>query len=120
MIKAREITQNTVIGLSVGTIAAIVVGGWTMLGIGRPLFASDLEQIRQQLATYQTTTAIEILINRKASLKSELRQASRDLRNDPNDRIAQEDIEEIRNAIEEIDQKIRCHRTTGCRVERIL
>lgn len=124
----REITKNTVVGMSLGTITVIVVFIWTALGIGRPLFASDLERIEDKIDGYQqsteekidgyeTGTAIQILNIRKAALKSELREAKRDSRRNPDDDDAMEDVDEISDDIAELDAKIVCYRTEGCEVE---
>ena len=115
-IAGREITKNTMVGMSVGTFCTIVVIIWTTAGIGRPLFASDLKRIEDKIDTYQTTTAVQILSIRKAALNSELREARRDVRRNPDDDDAAEDVEEIESDITDIDAKIACHRTEGCRV----
>ena len=104
------------VGMSVGTLAGIVAIIWTAAGIGRPLFASDLQRIEDKIDTYQTTTAVQILSIRKAALNSELREAKRDVRRNPEDDDATEDVEEIESDIKDIDAKIACHRTEGCRV----
>ncbi len=116
-IAGREITKNTMVGMSVGTFFTIVVIIWTALGIGRPLFASDLQRIEEKIDTYQTSTAVQILSIRKAALNSELREARRDARRNPEDDDAADDVEEIESDISDIDAKIACHRTEGCTVE---
>lgn len=113
----REITKNTVVGMSLGTITVIIVFVWTALGIGRPLFASDLVRIEDKIDGYQTSTAIQILNIRKSALQSDLREARRDARRNPNDDDAVEDVDEITDDIAELDAKITCYRTEGCEVE---
>ena len=113
-IAGKEITKNTMVGMSIGTFCTIVVIIWTAAGIGRPLFASDLQRIEKKIDAYQTNTAIQILSIRKAALNSELREAKRDLRKDPEDDDAVEDVQEIEADIKEIDASILCHRTEGC------
>lgn len=117
IIAGREINKNTVVGVSVGTLFGLFVVIWTALGIGRPLFASDLERIEGKIDAYQTSTAVQILHIRKEALHSELRAARRDLRRDPTDVKAMEDIDEIRTDIDDLDERIKCHRTAGCQVE---
>lgn len=116
-VAGKEITKNTVVGISAGTIAGIIGAVWVGAGIGRPLFAADLERIEKKIDTYQTTTAVQILSIRKEALKSELREARRDLRADPKDTKAMEDIDDIRDDIDDLDERIKCHRTDGCEVE---
>ena len=116
-IAGREITKNTVVSMGVGTLIAIVVFVWTALGIGRPLFASDLVRIEDKIDNYQTSTAIQILHIRKAALKSDLREAKRDLRRNGDDMDAAEDVDDIESDIADLDAKIICHRTEGCEVE---
>ena len=116
-IHGMEITKNTVVGVSIGTLAAIIVFIWTALGIGRPLFAADLERIEKKIDTYQTTTAVQILNIRKEALKSELRAAKRDVRSNPSDTNAAEDVDDIEGDIKDLDTRIACHRTEGCEVE---
>ena len=60
-IAGREITKNTVVGASVGTILTVIIVVWKASGIGRPLFAADLERIEQKIDDYQTSTAVQIL-----------------------------------------------------------
>lgn len=112
-----KITKNTVVGVSLGTLAAIIVFIWTALGIGRPLFASDLERIEKKIDSYQTNTAVQILNIRKEALKSELRAAKREVRGDPDDADAAEDVDEIESDISDLDERIKCHRTESCKVE---
>ncbi len=116
-IGGREVTKNTVVGISVGSLAAVIVALWTAAGIGRPLFAADLERIEQKIDTYQATTAVQILNIRKEALQSELREAKRDVRRNPEDDNAAEDVDEIESDIDDIDDRITCHRTEGCEVE---
>lgn len=123
-----EISKDTVVRLSIGTILVLVVTVWTALDIGRPLFASDLKRIEEkidayqtasaaQLNSYQSSTAVQILIVRREALRSDLRVAKRYARADPSDAAAQEDVDEIEEDILVIDAKIVCHRTNGCTVE---
>jgi hypothetical protein len=60
---------------------------------------------------------VQILSIRKAALQSELREAKRDVRRNPDDEDAAEDVDEIESDITELDTKIACHRTNGCKVE---
>ena len=116
-IAGREVTKNTMVGVSLGSLALIVMSIWTALGIGRPLFAADLDRIEEKIDTYQTNTAVQIWNIRKAALQSEMREAKRDVRRNPEDDDAAEDVDEIKDDIEELDAKIECHRTEGCEVE---
>jgi len=116
-IAGHEITKNTVVGMSIGTLLTIIVGLWAASGIGRPLFAADLNRIEQKIDSYQSSTAVQILNIRKSALQSELREAKRDVRRNPDDEDAAEDVDEIESDITELDTKIACHRTDGCRVE---
>lgn len=113
-IAGREITKNTMVGMSIGTFATLIAIVWTAAGIGRPLFASDLQRIEEKIDAYQTNTAVQILSIRKAALNSELRETKRDLRKDSDDEDALEDVEEIEADIKEIDALILCHRTESC------
>ncbi len=113
----RTLTKNTVVGVSLGTLCSIVIAAWVASGIGRPLFAADLDRIEGKIDDYQTGTAIQILNIRKAALKSELRDAKRDARRNPEDDDAADDVEEISDDISELDAKIVCYRTEGCEVE---
>lgn len=115
-IAGKEYSKNTVVSVSVGSLLAIVLSLWTLSGIGRPLFAADLERIERKIDTYQTSTAVQILSIRKSALQSELRQAEREMRKTPDDDTA-EDIKKIESDIKDIDAKITCHRTIHCRVE---
>ena len=108
-IGGKDITKNTMVGTSIGTLLSVVVLVWAGSGIGRPLFAADLERIETKIDTYQTATAVQILNIRKAALRSELRQAKRD--------DATEDVDDIKSDIKDIDDRIACHRTKGCEVE---
>jgi outer membrane murein-binding lipoprotein Lpp len=110
------VNKNTAVGASVGTLAGIVAVTWTALGIGRPLFASDLERIEAKIDNYQTSTAVQILSIRKEALQSELRAARRDLRADPSDQKAMRDIDDIKTEIDDLVERIKCHRTEGCDV----
>ena len=116
-IAGHEITKNTFVGMSIGTLITIIVVVWTASGIGRPLFAADMNRIEQKIDSYQTNTAVQILNIRKDALQSELREAKRDVRRNPDDQDAAEDVEDIESAIDELDTKIACHRTEGCTVE---
>lgn len=120
----KEINKNTVVGVSVGTLFAIFLSVWTILGIGRPLFASDLKSIAHDIDSLvavidknQTSTAIQILSIRKEALQTELRSARREARLMPGDPGAMEDIRAIEDDIADIDQKILCYRTVTCIVE---
>ena len=117
IIAGHEFNKNTVVGVSVGSIVAAIVFIWTISGIGRPLFAADLERIEEKIDSYQTSTAIQILNFRRASLQSELRDAKRDLRRNPDDEDAVEDIDEIETAIKDCDARIACYRSKACKVE---
>lgn len=123
----HQITKNTVVGMSLGTITVIIVFVWTALGIGRPLFASDLERIEnkidgyqhsteEKIDWYQTSTAIQILSIRRAALQAELREVKRDVRRNPDDGDAMDDADEITDEIKELDVRIACYRTEGCEV----
>ena len=116
-IAGHEITRNTFVGMSVGTLVSIIVVIWGASGIGRPLFAADLNRIEQKIDAYQTNTAVQILNIRKSALQSELREAKRDVRRNPDDEDAAEDVDEIETDIDELDSKINCHRSKGCTVE---
>jgi len=113
----KALTKNTVVGVSVGTLCSIIIAVWVASGIGRPLFAADLNRIEEKIDGYQTSTAIQILNIRKSALKSELRHAKREVRDDPSDTEAADDVEEISDDIAELDAKINCYRTEGCEVE---
>lgn len=116
-IAGHEITKNTFVGMSIGTLVTVIAVLWAASDIGRPLFAADLERIEKKIDTYQTSTTIQILSIRKAALNSELREAKRDLRRNPSDDDAVEDIDEIESDIDDLQDRINCHRTKGCRVE---
>lgn len=116
-IAGREISKNTMLSVSLGTVATIIVVIWTALGIGRPLFASDLLRIEEKIDGYQTSTAIQILHIRKEALLSDLRKARRDLRRNGDDVDSAEDVDDIESDIADVDAKIVCHRTEGCTVE---
>ena len=116
-IAGREITKRTMINASLGTIVTAIIVIWTASGIGRPLFAADLQRIESKIDSYQTSTAVQILNIRKEALKSDLRAARRDLRKNPADTNAMEDIDEIKSEIDDLDERIKCHRTVGCEVE---
>ncbi len=116
-IAGHEITKNTFIGMSIGTLLTIIVVVWPASGIGRPLFTVDLNRLEKKIDTYQTSTAVQILNIRKSALQSELREAKRDVRRNPEDGNAAEDVDEIESEIRELDTKINCHRTEGCTVE---
>jgi len=115
-IAGREITKNTMVGMSVGTLLTIIVLVWTASGIGRPLFAADLARIEDKIDSYQTGTAIQILNIRKSALQSDLREAKRDQRRNPDDDDAMDDVDDIEGDIADIDKKITCYRTVGCEV----
>ena len=115
-IAGHHITKNTKVSVCLGTLVMIFVSVWTALGIGRPLFASDLQVIERKIDLYQIGTAVQILNIRKAALETELRKANRDLRRDPNDDDAAEDVDTIKSEIARLDADILCHRTEGCEV----
>ena len=115
-IAGHRITKNTVVGISVGTLASILAAAWAISGIGRPLFAADLQVIERKIDLYQTGTAIRILNIRKAALATELRKAKRDLRHNQDDDDAAEDIDTIESEIAQLDADILCHRSVGCEV----
>lgn len=116
-VAGKALTKNTVVGVSVGTICSVIIAVWVASGIGRPLFAADLDRIEAKIDGYQTGTAIQILNIRKAALQSELRDAKRDARRNPDDDDAADDVEEISDDIAELDARIVCYRTEGCEVE---
>lgn len=116
-IAGKEYSKNTVVSISVGGLFAIIMALWTASGIGRPLFAADLDRIEKKIDSYQTNTAVQILSIRKEALQSELREAKRDERRNPDDDDAVEDIDNIERDIKDLDTKIACHRTDGCKVE---
>ena len=113
----KPLTKNTVVGVSLGTIVAATIAIWTILGIGRPLFASDLQRIEQSIASLDAKTSVGVLNLAKQNLQSELRSAKRELRLDPSNGDIEEDIDEIEDDIEDIDDKIDCYRTKGCEME---
>jgi len=115
-IAGKEVSKNTMVSVSVGTILAAIVMIWTVSGIGRPLFAADLARIEEKIDDYQTDTAVQILYIRKSALQSELREAKRDLRRNEDDDDAAEDVDDIESDISDLDAKITCHRTEGCEV----
>jgi len=115
-VAGHHITKNTVVGISLGGLVSILAAAWAISGIGRPLFAADLHIIEKKIDTYQTSTAISILNIRKAALESDLRVAKRDLRRNPNDDDAADDVDTIQRDIAECDATILCHRTEGCQV----
>ena len=116
-IAGREYSKNTVVSISIGALCTIIVTLWMISGIGRPLFAADLARIETKIDAYQTSTAVQILSIRKSALQSELRQVKRELRNNSEDNGAADDIEKIKDDIDDIDAKISCYRNTNCRVE---
>jgi len=115
-IAGHHITKNTKISVGLGTFVVVFVSVWTALGIGRPLFASDLQVIEKKIDFYQISTAIQILKIRKGALQTELRKAKRDLRRNPDDDDAVDDIDKIQRDLAECDAAILCHRTEGCEV----
>ncbi len=115
-IAGHRITTNTVVGISLGSLASIVATVWIISGIGRPLFAADLQIIEKKIDHYQTSTTVQILNIRKAALQSELREAKRDLRRNQDDDDAAEDIDKIESEIAQLDADILCHRSVGCEV----
>lgn len=115
-IAGHHITKNTQISVGLGTFVVIFVTVWAALGIGRPLFASDLQVIERKIDLYQIGTAVQILNIRKAALESDLRVAKRDLRRNPNDDDAADDVDTIQRDIAECDAAILCHRTVDCEV----
>ncbi|MCZ6775249.1 MAG: hypothetical protein O7D34_02190 [Ignavibacteria bacterium] len=112
-----SISKNTMVGMSVGTITAIIAAGWIGLGIGRPLFASDLVVIEESIERLDKKTSVAILNLGKQSLETELRGAKRELRKDPDNDNIGDDIDEIEGEIEDIDAKIICYRTVDCEME---
>ena len=123
-VAGREVSKDTVFRFSLGTILIVVVTVWTALGIGRPLFASDLKNFEDKIdaavataAVAQTNTSIQILNIRRQALQSDLRQANRDVRQNPDADWAQDDVADITEDIHQIDLKIACYRTKGCEVE---
>lgn len=114
---SMSISKNTMVGMSIGTITAIIAAGWIGLGIGRPLFASDLVVIEESIDRLDKKTSVAILNLGKQSLETELRGAKRELRKDPNNDNIEDDIDEIEGEIEDIDAKIVCYRTTDCEME---
>ena len=114
---SKPIGKNTVVGVSLGTLVAVFVAVWTMLDIGRPLFASDLVRIEQSIHVMDVKNSLAICNLAKQGLKSELRGARRELREDPDNRHIEEDIEDIQSEIKDLDTKIACYRTVGCIVE---
>ncbi len=123
-VAGREVSKDTMVRLSVGTIIVMLVTVWTALGIGRPLFASDLHNFNLKIdaaveaaAVAQTNTSIQILNIRRQALQSDLRQANRDVRQNPDADWAEDDLADINEDIRQIDLKIACYRTAGCQVE---
>lgn len=112
-----NLSKNTMVGMSVGTLVSIVAALWIGLGIGRPLFASDLQVIEASIEKLDKKTSVAILHLAKQSLESELRGAKRELRKDPLNDDIEEDIDIISQDIDEIDDKITCYRTQGCEIE---
>ena len=102
--------KNTVVGVSVGTLVSVVAFVWMASGLGRPVFASDLEKLDKKIS-------VAVLDLARQNLQSELRGAKRELRQDPNNDDIEEDIDDIEDEIEEIDDKIECYRTKGCELE---
>ena len=115
-IAGHRITKNTVVGISLGALASMLGAAWAISGIGRPLFAADLQVIERKIDLYQTGTAIQILNIRKAALETELRKAKRDLRRNQDDDDAAEDVDKIQSDIKKLDADILCHRSVGCEV----
>ena len=105
------------VGASVGTIVAVIAAIWMGLGIGRPLFASDLKVIEESIARVDKKMSVAVLTLAKQNLESELRGAKRELRQDPNNGNIEEDIDVIEGDIEDIEEKVKCYRTKGCEVE---
>lgn len=116
-IGGREITKNTMVGMSIGTLATVVAIVWTAAGIGRPLFASDLQRIEEKIDGYQTNTAVQILIIRREALESDLRVAHRYARDNDREPDTLIVVDEIEANIKNINAKILCYRTNGCKVE---
>lgn len=112
-----HIGKNTVVGVSLGTIVVAIVFVWTMLDIGRPLFASDLVRIEQRIETLDKKNSVAVLNLAKQNLQSELRGVKRELRKDPDNGNIEEDIDKIKDEIEDIDDKIDCYRTKSCEME---
>ena len=112
-----NMTKNTMVGMSVGTIVSIIAAAWIGLGIGRPLFASDLQVIEDSIEKLDKKTSVAILYLAKQSLESELRGAKRELRKDEDNDNIQEDIDVINGDIAEIASKITCYRTEDCEIE---
>jgi len=122
-----NLSKNTVISGSIGTVCALVAGLWAMSGIGRPLFAADMHDFQQavvelveastkQYQVLDTKTSISFLEIQKGTLQTELRALRRELRGDPGDLDLPDDIDEIEEDIEDINTIITCHRTIGCTV----
>ena len=116
-IAGKEVSKNTMVSASIGTILAAFIAVWTVSGLGRPLFAADLERIEEKIDAYQTSTAVQILFIRREALQSDLRVVKRAARKDGNDPDSLIDIDEIQEDIKVIDAKIACHRTKDCEVE---
>ncbi len=122
-----NLSKNTVISGSIGTVVAAVAVIWGMSGIGRPLFAADMHDFVQaveelveasskQYTQLDTKTSISFLEIQKGTLQTELRSLRRELRSDPSDLDLPDDIDEIEEDIEDINTIITCHRTIGCTV----
>ena len=116
-IAGREITKNTFVGVSLGTLLSIIVVAWSLSGIGRPLFAADLERIERKIDSYQTNITVQILMIRREALESDLRVAHRYARDNGREPDTLIVVHEIEADIKVIDAKILCHRTKGCKVE---
>ena len=120
IISGYKINKNTMVSVSVGAIFTLVFSLWMISGIGRPLFAADLDRIEKKIDDYQKSTTVQILTIRKEALQSDLRSARRDVRKNSEDGDAAEDLKEIEDDIESIDKKIDCYRTKDCEVERTI
>jgi len=116
-VSGKQISKNTIVSVSLGTISAAICTAWLVLGIGRPLFASDLERIERKIDSYQTNTLVQILIIRREALESDLRVAHRYARDNGREPDTLIVVHEIEADIKVIDAKILCHRTKGCKVE---
>lgn len=113
----HEFSKRTMVRVSMGTLVIIIAFIWTAAGIGRPLFASDLQRIEAKIDGYQTNTAVQILIIRREALESDLRVAHRYARDNDREPDTLIVVDEIETDIKNINAKILCYRTAGCKVE---
>lgn len=101
------INKNTVVGISIGTLGSVLVGMWLLVAEVHA-WVSKIEANTNAIAMLSSDVKLSRVYDMIGDLRRERRGLIRDLELQPEDRVIQQQIEDVEDEIEMLERVLDC------------